>query len=157
MTVKTKIVEPNHSKHIAISGDINSILISTDDTNGTYSAIEAKVFPDGGPIPHVQTKEHEGFYVIDGIITFNVDGNEIVAKPGTFVNVPPYVTHGFKNNTNSVAKMLIILAPGGLENLFIEVGREVSDTNIRPLPMTDDEMKKFTNLLSKYGVEIKLK
>ena len=157
MTVKTKIVEPNHGKHIAISGDINSILISTDDTNGTYSVIEAKVFPDGGPIPHVQTKEHEGFYVIDGIITFNVDGNEIIAKPGTFVNVPPYVTHDFKNNTNSVAKMLIILAPGGLENLFIEVGREVSDTNIRPLPMTDDEMKKFTNLLSKYGVEIKLK
>jgi quercetin dioxygenase-like cupin family protein len=110
MTVKTKIVEPNHGKHIAISGDINSILISMDDTNGTYSAIEAKVFPDGGPIPHVQTKEHEGFYVIDGIITFNVDGNEIIAKPGTFVNVPPYVTHGFKNNTNSVAKMLIILA-----------------------------------------------
>ena len=157
MTEKTKIVEPNHGKHIAISGDINSILISTDDTNGTYSVIEAKVFPDGGPIPHIQTKEHEGFYVTDGTITFNVDGNEIIAKPDTFVNVPPYVTHSFKNNTNIVAKMLIILSPGGLENLFIEAGREVSDTTIRPLPMTDDEMKKFTNLLPKYGVEIKTK
>ena len=47
---------------------------------------------------------------------------EIVAKSGTFVNVPPNVTHSFKNKSNILAKMLIILAPGGMENLFVEEG-----------------------------------
>ena len=31
------------------------------ETGGTYSLIEAKVFPGGGAIPHIQTREHEGF------------------------------------------------------------------------------------------------
>ena len=150
-----KITEPNGGKHIAIAGDINSILASKDDTNGTYSVVEAKVFPTGGPIPHIQTREHEGFYILEGEITFTVDEKEIIAKPGTFVNVPPNVTHSFKNQTNQLAKILIILAPGGLENLFVEVGDEVSDPTIQPPPMSSEKMKKFADVISEYGVEIK--
>ena len=69
---KVKIVEPNKGKHIAVVGDINTIVASKEDTGGTYSFIEAKVFPGGGPPPHIQTREHEGFYVIEGRITFMV-------------------------------------------------------------------------------------
>jgi len=152
---KIKITEPNTGKHIVIAGDINSILASKDDTGGTYSVLEAKVFPNGGPMPHIQTREHEGFYILKGEISFSVDGKEIIAKPGTFVNVPPHATHSFKNKTEVLAKMLIILVPGGLENLFVQVGDEVSDPTIQPSPMSEDKMKKFASLLSDYGVEIK--
>ena len=152
---KIKITEPNGGKHIAIAGNINSILASKDDTGGTYSVLEAKVFPNGGPMPHIQTREHEGFYILEGEISFFVDGKEILAKSGTFVNIPPNVTHSFKNKTNNLTKMLIILAPGGLENLFVKVGDEVSDPTIQPLPMSEDKMKKIASLLSEYGVEIK--
>lgn len=150
-----KITEPNDGKHIAIAGDINSILISKDDTEGTYSVVEAKVFPNGGPVPHIQTREHEGFYVLEGEVTFTVDGKEIVAKRGTIVNVPPNVIHSFKNKTARLAKMLIILAPGGLENLFVDVGDEVSDPTIQPPPMSEKQMKKFADVVFDYGVEIK--
>ncbi|MCH9657307.1 quercetin 2,3-dioxygenase [archaeon] len=150
-----KITESNGGKHVAVAGDINSILASKDDTGGTYSVVEAKVFPDGGPAPHIQTREHEGFYVLEGEITFTVEKKEIIAKPGTFVNVPPNVTHSFKNRTDTLAKMLIILAPGGLENLFVEVGDEVSDSSVQPRPMSAEKMKKFADVLSDYGVEIK--
>jgi hypothetical protein len=63
---KVKIVEPNKGKHIAVVGDINTILAFKEDTGGTYSFIEAKVFPGGGPPPHIQTREHEGFYIFEG-------------------------------------------------------------------------------------------
>ena len=152
---KTKITEPNDGKHIAIAGDINSILASKEDTGGTYSVVEAKVFPKGGPAHHIQTREHEGFYVLEGEITFTVEGKKIVAKQGAFVNVPPNITHSFKNKTDVLAKMLIIFAPGGLENLFVEVGDEVSDPTLQPPPMSDNQRKKFANLISDYGVEIK--
>ena len=85
----------------------------------------------------------EGFYVLEGEITFTVDGKEIVAKSGTFVNIPPNVTHSFKNKTNNLAKMLVILAPGGLEDLFVEVGDEVSDPTIQPSPMSDGQIEKI--------------
>ena len=65
-----KIVKPNKGRHIAVAGDINTIVVS-------YSFIEAKVFPGGGPAPHIQTREHEGFYVVEGQLTFKVDKQRI--------------------------------------------------------------------------------
>jgi quercetin dioxygenase-like cupin family protein len=153
---KIKILEPNKGKHIAIVGDINTILAFKEDTGGTYSFIEAKVFPGGGPIPHIQTREHEGFYVVEGQIIFNVDGQRIEAKPGTFVNIPPNVLHSFKNETNENAKMIIVLSPAGLEQFFVEAGLEVSNNSVKPPPLTDEEKQKLVSLASKYGMEIRL-
>ena len=150
-----KIVGPNKGRHIAVAGDINTIVASKEVTGGTYSFIEAKVFPGEGPAPHIQTREHEGFYVIEGQITFKVDKQTIEAKPGTFVNVPPNVLHSFKNETNEVAKLIIILSPPGLEQLFVEVGLEVSDINIKPQPFTNEQKQKLPSILSKYGMEIR--
>jgi hypothetical protein len=52
---KIKIVEPNKGKHIAVPGQINTIVATKEDTGGTYSFIECKIFPGAGPIPHIQT------------------------------------------------------------------------------------------------------
>ena len=38
-----KITAPNTGKHIAIAGDINSILASKDDTDGTFSVVEVSI------------------------------------------------------------------------------------------------------------------
>jgi hypothetical protein len=37
---KVKIVEPNKGKHMAVAGQINTIVASKEDTGGTYSFIE---------------------------------------------------------------------------------------------------------------------
>ena len=152
---KVQIVEPNKGKHLAVVGDINTIVASNEDTGGTYSFIEAKVFPGGGPPPHIQTREHEGFYVIEGQITFMVEKQRIEAKPGTFVNVPPNVLHSFKNETNETAKLIGILSPAGFEQFFVEVGVEVSDINIKPPPFTNEQIQKLASIAPKYGMELK--
>lgn len=58
---KIKILEPNKGKHIAIVGDINTILAFKEDTGGTYSFIEAKVFPGGGPTHTSKHVNMKGF------------------------------------------------------------------------------------------------
>ena len=152
---KVKIVEPNKGRHIAVAGNINTIVASKEDTGGTYSFVEAKVFPGGGPAPHIQTREHEGFYVIEGQITFKVNKQRLEAKPGTFVDVPLNVLHSFKNETDETAKLIIILSPPGLEQLFVEVGLEVSDINTKPSPFTNEQIQKLPSIASKYGMEIR--
>ncbi|TVP39723.1 cupin domain-containing protein [Candidatus Nitrosocosmicus arcticus] len=152
---KVKVIEPNKGKHIAVAGDINSILASKEDTAGTYSFIEAKVFPGGGPIPHIQTREHEGFYIIEGQLLFNVDGQRIEAKPGMFVNIPPNVLHSFKNETTETAKIIIVLSPAGMEQLFVEVGVEVSNNNVKPQSMDNGQKQTFARLASNYGMKIR--
>jgi quercetin dioxygenase-like cupin family protein len=126
------------------------------DTGGTYSFIEAKVFPGGGPAPHIQTREHEGFYVIDGQLTFKIDKKRIEAKPGTFVNVPSNVLHSFKNETNETAILIIVLYPPGMGQLFVNIGLEVSDINKQPPPFTDEQKQKLPSLAAKYGMEVNL-
>ena len=152
---KTKIVGPSKGRHIAVAGDINTIIVSKEDTGGTYSFVEAKIFPGGGPSPHIQTREYEGFYVIEGQVTFKANGQTIVAKPGTFINIPPGVLHSFKNEANEIAKVTFVLSPGGMEQLFVEVGIEVSDTNVKPPTFTKEQIQKLPSIASKYGVEIR--
>jgi mannose-6-phosphate isomerase-like protein (cupin superfamily) len=149
-----KIVEPDKGRHIAIANDINTILASTEDTEGTYSILEIKVFPNGGPLPHIQTREHEGFYIIEGQIVFNVNGKRIEANPGTFVNVPPGILHSFKNEQDKVAKIIVVLSPPGLEQLFVEAGIEISDNTVKPQPFNEKQKQKFVNLLPKYGLKL---
>ena len=55
---KIKILEPNKGKHIAVARDINTILAFKEDTCGTYSFFEGKVFPGGGPVTHIQKREN---------------------------------------------------------------------------------------------------
>ena len=37
------------------------------------------------------------------------------------INIPPRVIHSFKNNTDNIVRLLIIIAPDGMEKLFEEV------------------------------------
>jgi quercetin dioxygenase-like cupin family protein len=152
---KIKIVEPNKGKHIALPGQINTIVATKEDTVGRYSFIECKIFPGAGPVPHIQTREHEGFYLVEGQLTFTVDKERIEAKAGTFINVPPNVLHTFKNETDQIAKLITILSPPGMEQLFVEMGMDVSETNVKPPPYSKEQIERIPSLVAKYGMEIR--
>ena len=147
------VVLTEQGKHMVISGDINSIVLPKEKTEGNYSIVEAKIFPGGGPFPHIQTREHEGFYVLEGEIMFTVDGKKILAKKGTTLNVPPGAIHSFKNETSKITRLLIIMAPGGLEGIFEEVGTEVDDISIQPKAKDESEKQKLLKASKKYGLE----
>src|SRR5207302_10080125 len=107
---------------VAVVGDVYRFLATGDDTNGKYALCEAIVPPGGGPPPHVHSREEEGFYVLDGEITFTVAGERVVATAGTFANMPVGTPHSFKNETDRPARMLISVAPAVLERMFFDVG-----------------------------------
>jgi len=68
-----------------------------------------------GPGAHVHEDEDDAFYIIEGELTFTVEGERIPAGPGTFVLVPPDVEHGFANETDAVVRMVNIHAPAGFD------------------------------------------
>jgi quercetin dioxygenase-like cupin family protein len=152
---KVKIVGPNNGKHMAVAGQINTIVASKEDTGGTYSFIECKVFPGAGPVPHIQTREHEAFYLVEGQLTFTVDKERIEARAGTFINVAPNILHTFKNETDEIAKLITILSPPGMEQFFVDIGVEVSEINVKPPPYTKEQIEKIPRLVAKYGMEIR--
>ena len=147
---------PGKGRTIAVVGDVYRVLATGDDTNGKYALLEALVPPGGGPPPHVHSREEEGFFILEGEITFTVNGEKIVAKAGTFANMPVGTPHSFKNVSGQPAKMLISVAPAGLEQMFMEVGVPLAEGATTALPPTKEEIEKLFEVAPRYGVEIRL-
>jgi mannose-6-phosphate isomerase-like protein (cupin superfamily) len=68
-----------------------------------------------GPSPHLHAAEDDSFYVLEGELTVLLEDEELVAGPGTFVLVPPGVTHTFANRGDDTVRMLNIHAPAGFD------------------------------------------
>jgi quercetin dioxygenase-like cupin family protein len=150
------ITRPGEGRTIAVVGDVYRFLVTGEETNGKYALFEGIVPPGGGPPPHVHTREVEGFYVLEGEITFTIDGERVVATAGMSANMPVGTPHSFKNESNKPAKMLITVAPAGLEKLFFEVGAAVPRGAITAPPPTPEEIEKLLAVAPRYGIEIRL-
>lgn len=153
---KPTINVPPQGRTVAVVGDIYRFLATGAETDGKYALWEALVPPGGGPPPHVHSREEEGFYVLEGEITFTIDGERIVAKAGTFANMPIGTPHSFKNESARPARMLISVAPAGLENMFFEVGVPLTEGTSAPLPPTKEEIERLLAAAPRYGVRILL-
>jgi quercetin dioxygenase-like cupin family protein len=147
---------PPQGRTVAVVGDVYRFLATGEDTNGKYALFEALVGPGGGPPPHVHSREEKGFYVLEGEITFTVNGERIVATAGMFANMPVGTPHSFKNEYAKPARMLISVAPAGLEKMFMEVGVPLAEGATTALPPTKEEIEKLLAIAPKYGVEIRL-
>jgi quercetin dioxygenase-like cupin family protein len=156
MTHPPVLRHPGDGRTIGVVGDVYRCLATGDETDGKYALIEALVPPGGGPPPHIHSREEEAFYILKGEITFSVGEERFIAGPGTFANMPIGSQHSFKNETKQPAKMLITLAPAGLERMFFEIGRPVAaGATSAPLP-TKEDIEKLLAVAPKYGIEIKL-
>ena len=144
-----RVVRPaDKVKVIFGAGDEYRYLATGDHTDGGYFLVEAIVPPGGGPPFHIQTREEEAFYVLEGQLSFYGDAGEIVAGPGTYLNIPKGAKHRFRNNSDETAKMLLFFTPAGIEGLFDEFG-EMAD----PAGDFSAVIRSLNVLGEKYGVQ----
>lgn len=153
---EARIVGPGEGASIAVTGDVYRFLATSGDTNNRYAIWHATVYPGGGPPPHIHRREEEGFYVLEGEVTFRANGVEEKAGPGTFLNLPVGSLHSFTNQTNAPAKMLILVAPGGLEKMFEEAGTPHPNPEAPPPPVSPEEIEKILAVAPRYGIEIQV-
>ena len=110
---------PGRGRTVAVVGDVYRFLATGAETGGKYATWEAVVPPGVGPPPHAHSREEESFFVLEGEITITVNGERVVAGAGTFANMPVGSLHSFKNESDRTARMLISVAPAGLEQMFV--------------------------------------
>ena len=85
------------------------------ETASSYSISEWWLEPHTqGPGPHSHP-EDDVFYVIEGVMSFLVDGQWTDAPRGSFVLVPGGVVHDFENRSDARAGALNFSAPGDFE------------------------------------------
>ena len=150
------IRKPKEGRRIGIVGDVYRFLATGEETDGKYAAFEAIVPPGSGPPPHIHSREEESFLVLEGEMTFQLGDDRFVAGEGTFLNMPVGSLHCFKNESDKTARLLISIAPAGLEVMFFEVGTPLEDDETAAPPPSEAEIKKLLEAAPRYGVEIKV-
>jgi quercetin dioxygenase-like cupin family protein len=148
--MQTGVLHAGEGKSYWVVGDRYTFLTTGEDTGGAYALMHAVVPPQSGPPPHIHRREDEVFYVLEGELTFQVDGRTIPASAGAVVTLARGSLHTFRNTGPTTARMLILVNPAGLEKYFAEVGQEASDGSAPAPP----DIEKLLAVAPKYGLEI---
>lgn len=96
-----------------VLGNVEFLARTTDTPRFNFAIIEIAAGRDLEA--HVHAGEDDAFYIVEGELTFVVEGEDVKAEPGTFVLVPPGVEHGFRNDGETPVRMLNIHAPAGFD------------------------------------------
>ena len=124
------------------------------ETAGAYSLTEHVVTAASNPPMHVQVDEDEAFYVLEGDVEFEVDGEIFVATPGTFAFVARGAAHRF-SVLSQTARMLVICSgkpADNLEDFFYEMGEPATERAL-PQPTAPDEAR-LAKLCIQTGIEL---
>jgi quercetin dioxygenase-like cupin family protein len=132
---------------------INSLVIfkaTADDTEGKFSLFQ-QVAPSGFATPyHTHQAYGEGFYVLQGEVTFFSDGNKSVLSAGGFLYIPGSLPHGFRVTSATPATMLIVSPPPSTFAAFVQEMGEPATSLQLPIPSQPD-FAKLGMLSAKHG------
>jgi quercetin dioxygenase-like cupin family protein len=79
----------------------------------------------GGPPLQVHAEAHDAFYVLEGVLAFQIGDEVFDLLPGDFVSAPPGVAHTFDNirEDQPPVKVCNVMTPGGLDAFFAALSR----------------------------------
>lgn len=149
-------VDPQDGEYISVVGDTYRLVITGEQTGGTFAIIDMVVPPGGGPGPHAHAEFQETFFIIEGEIVVRSEAGSYTARKGSLVTIPlGGVVHQFKNESDKVAHLLCLVVPAGMERFFREVGQPVAKGQLLPPPtMTPELQTKMQELAKRYGQQI---
>ena len=138
-----------------VFGELLTSKVPSRHTGGAYSLFEVTTQPGGGPPPHVQHREDESFYVLEGMYEFLSGEGIIRVGAGSLLCVPRGTLHAHKNVGEDVGRLLATQTPGGLYERFFEEVGEAVDGKAGPLVFRDQpDAVRIVEVAAEYGIEI---
>jgi mannose-6-phosphate isomerase-like protein (cupin superfamily) len=134
-------------RHAAGASSAIVIKATGADTGGSFFLSETTIEPGfPGPPLHRHTRLHDMFYILEGVLTMRVGDETRQMEAGTFVCVPPGVTHTFSNPSQHPVRFLNFNTPAGWENYMRELGQAA-----KAGPLTAEVMGRIA---SRYDFEL---
>jgi quercetin dioxygenase-like cupin family protein len=139
--------EGRNSKPLKIFGADILVKLADVDSHGAAAILHEITAPLSGPPVHRHVYEDEWFYVLNGEITFQIDGARIVLSTGGSAFAPRGTAHTFQNFGDSPAEILVVVIPGRF-NLFIEELAALHQGSSAP------DKAATERLMNDYGIEL---
>lgn len=145
------------SEPLRVFGELVTCKVTSHQTGGAYSLFEVETPPGSEVPPHVQHREDEVFYVVEGEYEFLDEGCTIRAGAGSLIYIPKGNLHAHKNVGEKPGTMLVSQTPGGLhERFFEEIGEEKKDRSTPPVPNDPPDVEGIAKIAAEYGIEMPL-
>ncbi|WP_020384857.1 cupin domain-containing protein [Kribbella catacumbae] len=141
-----RVLGPHDGLSITDPGNrTDRFLIDTEDSGGGFSLVEHTLAPKVLAAPlHRHTREDEYSFVLEGRLGALLGEDEVFAEAGTLVYKPRGQWHTFWNAGDTPIRLLEIISPGGLEQLFRKLGEPGGEYDPETLPA----------LAAEYGCEV---
>lgn len=135
-------------RDVEATGDptaLDRYIIDSSDSGGRIAVVEHTLAPRvlAAPI-HRHSREDEYSLVLEGRLGVFQDGDEVVAEPGQLVFKPRGRWHTFWNAGDDQLRVLELIAPGGIEQLFRRLAEPGGEYDAETLPL----------LAAEYGCEV---
>jgi quercetin dioxygenase-like cupin family protein len=131
MSAKAVIRMPGEGKEVTLAGQPMAFLVTGEDSKHTCM-FEFTMPPSFSTGLHVHRVQEETFYVLEGECEWQVGDQLILAKPGTFLFIPPGVPHNIGNASDKPARMFLTVSPPGHEHYFEQLAELVARGGLMP-------------------------
>ena len=98
------------------------LMVPSAQTGGAFAVAEFRGPEGAWTVPHIHRELEESFHVLEGAFDFTLGEREVEVTQGSFVMVPRETPHIMRARPGGGA-LLTLWAPGGLEEMFLELGR----------------------------------
>jgi mannose-6-phosphate isomerase-like protein (cupin superfamily) len=147
-----RFLNPGEGQAIWFLRNRMTVKATAQSTGGAFGLVESLIAPGFSPPLHVHHREDESFWVLEGELTMRCGERTFRAAAGAFVFLPRGVPHTFVVESETPARMLTLLTPGGGEGVFIDAGRPAEHEGVPPAAPPDIERLKRVS--AQYGAEI---
>jgi quercetin dioxygenase-like cupin family protein len=129
-------------------------------TNSVIAIVEHPVAPRILVPPHVHQDHDEWSYILQGRIGARIGDDEFIAEAGSYILKPRRIPHVFWNPDDGPARILEIITPSGLEEMFAKFGALGARGELTPATMAETAagygstmfMDWVPDLIARYGL-----
>jgi quercetin dioxygenase-like cupin family protein len=149
-TLKPILVPGDGGEALWWFGSLAVIKAGSAETGGQLALIEVTEAPGAEAPLHVHHREDEGFWILEGEVTFELGGSSIAARKGDYLFGPRGIPHRYTVGPAG-CRMLFLLTPGGFENMVREMSEPALSRILPPQSNEEPDWEQIAAIASAFG------
>ncbi len=129
-----------------LNGSTVTFKAEPDDNDDALILFEIRLLPTFSVPAHTE-RTYEAFYVLEGTLELEADGERYRLGPNDFFSIRPGIVHAFNNPGPGMMRILSLVSPGSQHaRFFSTLGKPIDDPSNPPQPSGPPDFKDFERL-----------